>query len=568
MSRSQRASTEGCEAVRAVTCGAGNQARLGEHTRLEYVLGTAFSMTRLIWVVAASVTALALGPSAAMAATGTRPHAQLRATGVQNSHTHNAAGSAGRGRRAASARPSGRAISSSHSVTVVLARGRGYDARGGSRLVRSLQRQLAKAGFAPGHVDGLYGPRTERAVRSFQAARGLQVDGIAGPATRTALASRAPALYPGAGYVSGGSRQVRELQRRVLRAGYAPGPIDGLYGPRTEQAVRRFQRAHRLPVDGVASPRTFADIREQPRSHHQAHRSPSRLPRPAHPKPAQAPTNAPRTSQPSSSPLIAGLVLLAALGLVLSLVRYRGRRASEGLTASPARRDSENDSAALEHQAAPAIPLASRNGRATETEDRADADADANGAFNLAALLEEQKDLAGAEAAYRRADRRGHAPAASNLGVLLEGRGDLAGAEAAYRRADERGDANGAFNLAELLEEQKDLAGAEAAYRRADRRGHAPAASNLGVLLEGRGDLAGAEAAYRRADERGDANGAFNLAALLEEQKDLAGAEAAYRRANHRGPGKVATTARAALLELKTSKNAQNDRNGGDLHVE
>jgi tetratricopeptide (TPR) repeat protein len=125
-----------------------------------------------------------------------------------------------------------------------------------------------------------------------------------------------------------------------------------------------------------------------------------------------------------------------------------------------------------------------------------------------------------------------------------------------------------AFRLGVLLEEQNDLAGAEAAYRRADLQGHAAAASNLGVLLERRGDLRSAKAAYRRADERGDPNGAFNLAVLLEEQNELTAAQAAYRRADQRGPAEVANAARAALLSLREGSGGVHDRNGGDQDVD
>lgn len=60
-----------------------------------------------------------------------------------------------------------------------------YGARGES--VRALQDSLRTAGFDPGASDGIFGQRTERAVRDFQAARGLQVDGIAGRRTMEAL---------------------------------------------------------------------------------------------------------------------------------------------------------------------------------------------------------------------------------------------------------------------------------------------------------------------------------------------------------------------------------------------
>lgn len=54
--------------------------------------------------------------------------------------------------------------------------------------VEALQRKLIAGGINPGPVDGLFGTKTEAAVRSFQERHGLEVDGIAGPHTMEALA--------------------------------------------------------------------------------------------------------------------------------------------------------------------------------------------------------------------------------------------------------------------------------------------------------------------------------------------------------------------------------------------
>src|ERR1700751_5359977 len=120
----------------------------------------------------------------------------------------------------------------------VLGLGSGYGGGLDAALVRSLQRRLEGQGYSPGPIDGRYGPRTETAVDAFQRARGLRVDGIAGPLTLAAL--RTIVLYPGTGYTGAGSSEVRGLQRQLRRDGAKPGPIDGRYGPMTEAAVRRF----------------------------------------------------------------------------------------------------------------------------------------------------------------------------------------------------------------------------------------------------------------------------------------------------------------------------------------
>lgn len=53
--------------------------------------------------------------------------------------------------------------------------------------VKDLQYLLAFHKCSPGAVDGAFGERTEQAVKAFQKARGLTVDGKVGPQTWGAL---------------------------------------------------------------------------------------------------------------------------------------------------------------------------------------------------------------------------------------------------------------------------------------------------------------------------------------------------------------------------------------------
>ena len=64
--------------------------------------------------------------------------------------------------------------------------------------MHGIQRALGKAGFDPGPLDGIRGRRTIAAIRGFQAAHGLVVDGIIGPETLRRLL---PGAVPGDGLV-------------------------------------------------------------------------------------------------------------------------------------------------------------------------------------------------------------------------------------------------------------------------------------------------------------------------------------------------------------------------------
>jgi peptidoglycan hydrolase-like protein with peptidoglycan-binding domain len=57
---------------------------------------------------------------------------------------------------------------------------------------------------------------------------------------------------------------VAYLQQLLIDAGYDPGPVDGIFGPRTDAAVREFQRDRGLEADGVVGPLTWAALTGAP----------------------------------------------------------------------------------------------------------------------------------------------------------------------------------------------------------------------------------------------------------------------------------------------------------------
>ncbi len=83
--------------------------------------------------------------------------------------------------------------------------------RGSSgETVKKIQQRLSDWGYYSGATDGVYGSRTEEAVRKFQKANGLTPDGVAGPATLAAIG-----LPSGQSGSSGGSADVNLLARLI-----------------------------------------------------------------------------------------------------------------------------------------------------------------------------------------------------------------------------------------------------------------------------------------------------------------------------------------------------------------
>lgn len=138
-------------------------------------------------------------------------------------------------------------------------------------VVRRLQARLQELGYYTSRLDGVYLTDDIEAVRAFQSANGLKVDGKAGYETQTALYSDS-AIRGNANVTSGetalvntlryGSEgaEVTTLQNRLIALGYLAGSADGKFGRDTKSAVIAFQKANGLSADGVVGEDTSAKL--------------------------------------------------------------------------------------------------------------------------------------------------------------------------------------------------------------------------------------------------------------------------------------------------------------------
>lgn len=87
--------------------------------------------------------------------------------------------------------------------------------------VGMVQQQLASRGFNPGAIDGVMGQRTDSAIRAFQKANGLKVDGIVGPKTLAALSGQTAQSQP-IKTKSGGTVTKKTAAASAPKKGYTP----------------------------------------------------------------------------------------------------------------------------------------------------------------------------------------------------------------------------------------------------------------------------------------------------------------------------------------------------------
>ena len=142
--------------------------------------------------------------------------------------------------------------------------------------MKLLQNRLIALNYLSGTANGVFDSTTLTAVRAFQKAHALTVDGVAGTNTYKKLFSDSaipaqstptpsPSPTPGStpsrtlryGYTG---EDVKLLQNRLIELGYLKGTADGTFGTTTQAAVKAFQKANGLTADGVAGTNTYKKL--------------------------------------------------------------------------------------------------------------------------------------------------------------------------------------------------------------------------------------------------------------------------------------------------------------------
>ena len=135
-------------------------------------------------------------------------------------------------------------------------------------VVLRLQTRLEELDYYESRKDGVYLSDDIQAVRDFQKANGLTVDGVAGFETQSLLYSdvavrgnysQSLEILTTLRYGSEGE-EVSILQNRLIALGYLAGSADGIFGRNTKTAVQAFQKASGLDADGVVGEMTQAAL--------------------------------------------------------------------------------------------------------------------------------------------------------------------------------------------------------------------------------------------------------------------------------------------------------------------
>jgi peptidoglycan hydrolase-like protein with peptidoglycan-binding domain len=140
--------------------------------------------------------------------------------------------------------------------------------------VADIQRALARRGLYDGAIDGVWGAKTEAAVRAFIQASGAKVAPDANdallraietaPAKRSEAAPRTDAIAALIGVSTRGlpvpNGRVLAVQQALAAFAYGPVAPTGVEDQETRAAVMRFQSSRGLPADGKIDERFLREL--------------------------------------------------------------------------------------------------------------------------------------------------------------------------------------------------------------------------------------------------------------------------------------------------------------------
>jgi peptidoglycan hydrolase-like protein with peptidoglycan-binding domain len=104
--------------------------------------------------------------------------------------------------------------------------------------IAALQQQLRQAGYPPGPINGVMTEQTRAALAAYERRHRRPPEALA----------------------AGGMDPVRRTQAGLQRLGMFDGPLDGVVGPQTRDAIIRFEASRRIAVDPRVSDRLLAEL--------------------------------------------------------------------------------------------------------------------------------------------------------------------------------------------------------------------------------------------------------------------------------------------------------------------
>lgn len=161
-------------------------------------------------------------------------------------------------------------------------------------IITDLQRELSHKGFYDGVVDGIWGAKTDMALRDFAAAAGLRLtpeasEDVLRMVAKSSVVARKhettgrrdragdpigdlisttpkpPAEIPAVATAPvtappQGSNRLMAVQRALTDFGYGQIKPTGSMGPETQAAIERFERDRKLPVTGKLSDQMLREL--------------------------------------------------------------------------------------------------------------------------------------------------------------------------------------------------------------------------------------------------------------------------------------------------------------------